>query len=322
MPGKPSWINGTIGVDIFFALSGWLITSMILDEISRNGKFDIAGFYIRRAFRIMPLYYLTLVIYIIAAILVMKLKHDPEDWNQLSIAIPWYVAFNSEYRPFSAGDIAGHSWTLGIEEKFYVIWPLILVISRSRTVLALLLSLCASFCLVYLADFRTGPIRGYLGLGFGAALATAVAYWPALAHSLRHVWIAPLAVLAIAALHWLSIVSPSAGWNVGVSFISAFLVANLWHSREGIVARGLAWRPLAFAGKLTFGMYLIHVLVINAVVKIILAKMNLDPGFWLELILVYFCSIAICYVAFTIVEGPCIRAGRAIAKARLARSGV
>ena len=318
MPGKPDWINGTVGVDIFFALSEWLITSMLLSEADRSGKINLAAFYIRRVARIAPMYYMTLLLYIIASIIVIKIRNYTSDWDQLKIAIPWYATFNSEYRPLSAGDIAGHSWTLGVEEKFYLIWPLIFAATRSRAVVAFALSCIASYCLVFLADFHTGPIRGYLGLGFGAALAIAVAHRPALVPVIGQAGVGAASITGIALLHTLSILTPSPAWNMGISFCAAFFVANLWHAQGGFITKALSWLPLAFAGRLTFGMYLLHVLVINVIIKIAFVKLRLDPGFWPSLAVVYSCSIVTAYVFYRTIEGPCIQLGRSIARRSLA----
>src|SRR5664279_272754 len=95
--GTPRFIDGSEGVDIFFALSGWLITWLLLAECSTCEGTNLIGFYIRRVFRIMPLYYLTLLLYFCAALTVTVTKRDGNDLADFQRAFLYLVTFNSEY---------------------------------------------------------------------------------------------------------------------------------------------------------------------------------------------------------------------------------
>jgi peptidoglycan/LPS O-acetylase OafA/YrhL len=130
VPGKPDYIDGTVGVDVFFALSGWLITWLLLEERRSAGAIDLKAFYIRRFFRIVPLYYFTIVVYAAAAVLFFLATASSAKIQELREAIAYLVTFNSEYRSSEAGTVFGHAWTLGIEEKVYVVWPALMVIFR------------------------------------------------------------------------------------------------------------------------------------------------------------------------------------------------
>jgi peptidoglycan/LPS O-acetylase OafA/YrhL len=121
-------VNGTVGVDVFFALSGWLITWLLLEEMRSAGAIDLKAFYIRRFFRIVPLYYFTIVVYAAAAALFFLATASSAKIQELREAIAYLLTFNSEYRSSEAGTVFGHAWTLGIEEKFYVVWPALIVI--------------------------------------------------------------------------------------------------------------------------------------------------------------------------------------------------
>src|SRR4051794_24109290 len=68
VPGRHWFLDGTVGVDAFFPLSGWLITWLLLEERAKRGTLDLGAFYLRRIFRIVPLYYLTIAIYALAAL--------------------------------------------------------------------------------------------------------------------------------------------------------------------------------------------------------------------------------------------------------------
>ncbi|ABQ24909.1 acyltransferase family protein [Geotalea uraniireducens] len=145
------WLSGYTGVLIFFVLSGYLITTLLLRE-EDSKSVSIAAFYVRRVFRIFPLYYLTLAAYLI---LVFVLKvYDAKLYIQTCNTLPLYLFYFNEFLPTVA--VYSHSWSLGVEEKFYLIWPIcmfILLRNRSHTRIYLTLFavlLCSLFFDLYL----------------------------------------------------------------------------------------------------------------------------------------------------------------------------
>ena len=121
---------GTVGVTVFFVISGFLISALIFDEQRRAGKFNVFHFYLRRMFRIFPAYYaLVILVAVVASAGWVQLK--PGD---LTAA----VTFTMNYHPEPAWYL-GHSWSLAVEEQFYLLWPVTL--------------------------FALGPRRGLIGAG-------------------------------------------------------------------------------------------------------------------------------------------------------------
>jgi peptidoglycan/LPS O-acetylase OafA/YrhL len=135
--GVPVFSGGFIGVDVFFVISGYLITSILLTETKKNIFEFFKGFYIRRALRIFPA--LFFVIFVTMALSYFILI--PGDYSELGMSAISAVAFMSNiYFYLNTGYFDGpaelmpllHTWSLGVEEQFYLIWPgLILVLSRS-----------------------------------------------------------------------------------------------------------------------------------------------------------------------------------------------
>ena len=115
----PGWIIGWVGVDVFFVLSGFLITTLLIREREAYGRVSLKGFYARRFFRIIPVYLVTIVLYVAA----LWVSRDAVKISEFKIALPWLLSFMQEFRPVAAGSVLGHAWTLGIEEKFYTLWP-------------------------------------------------------------------------------------------------------------------------------------------------------------------------------------------------------
>lgn len=302
--GTPRYIDGSVGVDIFFALSGWLITWLLLAECSTREGTNLIGFYIRRVFRIMPLYYLTLLLYFCAALTVTVAKRDGNDLADFQRAFLYLVTFNSEYRP--GGNIFGQAWTLGIEEKFYILWPLGLVFWRRAPFLIVALGLATTIMLTLQSPIPTFQIRGYVGLGIGAAMA-ASAFWSA---RIRDVLgsVAPWSLLALVACYVL-VLAGGRTFNVLLSLSGAFLVASVWCRRDQFIAKVLAISPLAYVGRLTYAVYLTHVLVIN-VLEVTLGNLHLHLPWSIKVLIAYAGSLAVAAVLHKTVEKPFIAVGK------------
>jgi peptidoglycan/LPS O-acetylase OafA/YrhL len=120
--------NGAIGVDIFFTLSGFLITTLLLEEFYKKGTIDILSFYFRRTLRLFPALYLMLIVVLIYALtttnsedknsLYKEITASALYINNLVYGIGWWKG----YAPIALG----HTWSLAVEEQFYLVWPCIL----------------------------------------------------------------------------------------------------------------------------------------------------------------------------------------------------
>jgi peptidoglycan/LPS O-acetylase OafA/YrhL len=122
--GSPFWrFHGYRGVWVFFVLSGFLITTLALRQEAQLGRLDLRAFAIRRVFRIMPLYYLTLGVYFVA-VLVFAVEPRAQSLQEHWAA---FVLYSSEFSIFRSGFQVpfAQSWSLGIEEKFYLVWPIL-----------------------------------------------------------------------------------------------------------------------------------------------------------------------------------------------------
>ena len=111
----------SLGVKLFFVLSGLLITRLLLDELDRNERIDLARFYRRRFGRLMPAFYL----YLVVAIAILLVRGKPVPWDAVASAVlyvtNYFQAFND-----APTHIVSHCWSLAVEEQFYVVWPLLL----------------------------------------------------------------------------------------------------------------------------------------------------------------------------------------------------
>lgn len=302
-PG-PAWIQGRVGVDIFFVLSGFLITTLLARERERHGNISLAGFYTRRFFRIVPVYALVVLMYVAVA----WLTHDAVRWREFKAGLPYLVTFMQEYRPVSTGLMLGHAWSLGIEEKFYLVWPLLLVAPypfRWRA-MSLLLALGIGICLL-----PALLARSYGGLFLGALLAILLArtgsegpgffgFGSGLSVGLS------LGVIAAGYAGMVAYGLPVLFFSAGVTLLVGALVL-----RGSWLRAFLEQRWMVTFGKRSYSMYLIHVLVINFVERVLV------KGGWTRWYVVipaaYLLSFGGATVIYYAVERPCVRYGRQLA---------
>jgi peptidoglycan/LPS O-acetylase OafA/YrhL len=190
------WVpGGFLGVDVFFVLSGFLITSLILEEYDRAGRIDFRRFYIRRARRLLPAVFVLLIAVGIAVLLFYRdaLSAFREDALATLFYVNnwWYILVDQSYfESIGRPPLLKHLWSLSVEEQFYLVWPavaLLLVRRGGRPLVrrvAIVLALASTVWMAYLAirggyPIDADPSRAYfgtdshiMGLLIGAALAT------------------------------------------------------------------------------------------------------------------------------------------------------
>ena len=126
-PWLTPFANGSLGVTCFFVISGLLITRLLLDELGESGRIDLSRFYIRRSFRIFPAFYAYLLV-----VAVLGLIHfAPIDLKSFIYA----ATYVRNYAPHPTVVLLEHTWSLSVEEQFYLLWPACLFFFSPRTCL-------------------------------------------------------------------------------------------------------------------------------------------------------------------------------------------
>ncbi|HEX3850356.1 MAG TPA: acyltransferase [Polyangiaceae bacterium] len=265
--------KGPAGVDLFFCISGFLITTLLLREKSRTGQIALSGFYVRRALRILPLYYAVLLSYVaFAALLPVSAAPHAHFFRTL----PYYATFTANwFAGFSVSYpiLFSFAWSLCVEEQFYAFWPWLVRALSSRGAL---------FCMLAVLACDAAAERGFLSallpagslalrivtsfatpIGLGAILALALDSrrgFAALSHALGQTWSAPLALaLAIALLVWPS--APLFGFQLGLSALVGACVIRERHA----LARVLKGRAVSYIGRVSYGVYLLNLTAIGLV---------------------------------------------------------
>lgn len=266
--GFTNFSGGFVGVDVFFVISGYLITSLIVEEV-KSGSFSLLGFYERRFRRIAPALLLVCVATVPFAWAWMT-PREFDDYAQslfatnLSVSnfLFWkeanYFGAEAELKPLL------HTWSLAVEEQFYLFFPLLLMAWRRRAGLcwAVAALVLVSFALAHLLAVRAPAANFYLlptrfwELGVGALLALTALNRQSNSLSAQLAALAGLALIAGSIL-LLDGSRPFPGWwalppVVGTALVLAFATSGT------LAANLLAWRPLAAIGLISYSLYLWH----------------------------------------------------------------
>ncbi len=342
--GAPWLPGGFLGVDVFFVLSGFLITTLVVEEVERTGRVSLPDFYLRRARRLLPA-----LILLLAVVSLLALVAFPEERGELRrdvVAALLYVsnwsyvlADQSYFEAVGRPPLLQHLWSLAVEEQFYLLWPAavagaMLVGRRRVRRVALLAALVSTGWMTTLA-VRNGypvpsdPSRAYfgtdthaMGLLLGAALATVWAPWRVWASDRS--WLASsrpagqrtgaavvdlVGVVALVGIGWVFVTvdefSPLL-YRGGFLALAGCtaLLVAALAHPAGLLGRALAVQPLRYLGERSYGIYLWH----WPVVLLTRPGFELPFGGWLSVLLRLGLIVAAAEVSYRYVERP-IRAG-------------
>jgi peptidoglycan/LPS O-acetylase OafA/YrhL len=330
--GASGLSGGFLGVDIFFVLSGFLITDLLVSGYDRTGRMDLTGFWVRRARRLLPALAIMLVVVTAAATVIesgqetslrlalLAASTYTSNWYQILHHVSYFAAAGQAGAP----PPLDHLWSLAIEEQFYLVWPLIvwclivrLTARRARVTCALIGAAISALAMALQYTPGGDPSGVYYStdtrasaLLIGAALALA---WP-----LRTLAAIPAVhnrrldiggVIGLAALAWAAghfsggdpVVYP-----VGLllaALAAAALVAAA--AANGLIAAITSWRPLRWVGVRSYGIYLWHWPVI-ALSAALVGSAASSPWLWLAETGV---TIAVAAASWRFIEMPIMRDG-------------
>ena len=284
--GFPGFSGGFVGVDIFFVISGFLITSLLFNEAAATGRVNLGAFYARRVRRLMPAGLVVVAVtLLLGAIFLPPASNEQLSLARTAIAFAYFGSnfffFRTTGGYFDAPSFSLpllHTWSLAVEEQYYLIWPMIMLlvfrysgnqrtesVMRRRSlwvlgamfVVSLILSIVTTrdhqnFAFFLLPariwEFAIGGMVGLAGSGFYARLRR---------------WAEVLSVIGLGLIVY-SVVTlahgtPFPGWAALFPVVgSVFLIAGMTADEDGLVRRLLAVRPMVFIGLLSYSWYLWH----------------------------------------------------------------
>jgi len=257
---------GWAGVNLFFVLSGFLITGIILD--SRNDPHFFRNFYARRSLRIWPVYVLLLLLVFVLVpltfngfwVAVYQTRHAP--W-------PYLVLFVQNLFVLTLPGTIGPTWSLAIEEQFYVIWaPLARFIRNRNLMFALILVIAASPFMRAANHGSLTPTHTLIhldGLAFGSLIAVALRILNWTAARFRKIALASMATAIPVLAYLLYVGSAFSDSFLALMFAGMLLLALTTSGSRGFYNRALNAAPLRFYGRISYGLYMIHILAFTLI---------------------------------------------------------
>jgi peptidoglycan/LPS O-acetylase OafA/YrhL len=309
--------GGTVGVDIFFVLSGFLITALLLEEWQASGDISLKGFYWRRVLRLVPALLLVLASLYFFANYFLLAKEAADTKRSIPVAFFYASDFALAFLQLRLGALQ-HTWSLAIEEHFYLVWPLFLLAAlrlraSRKGLIAITLSLAVASAIHRAVLHQLGalPVRTYYGVDtradallIGCATAMGICWGYLRTQSLK-LLVAPAVVLIVTLM-------------VATSFASAFMylggftllamaaaVILIWAvlAPPSYVHTFLEFRPLVWVGRISYGLYLWHYPIFKASSLLRLA--------WpLHLLVALTLTLAVTCLSYYVVERPALKLKR------------
>lgn len=326
--GVPWLSGGFVGVDVFFVLSGFLITGLLLREFESTSRIDFVSFYLRRLRRLMPALMLMIVLASLGAAALLVPNEQLPDASMATLAALWLsnvslaLTQTDYFAPGAENNLFLHTWSLGVEEQFYLIWPALLLWSLSRGRHGLPLARLKATMLVILAlslggsilvtqnypqfafymmpvrawEFATGALI-WLYLGNGCT-SEVVKEEGAGGNVLRLLGWLGIAMIVCTALCY-GTQMPYPGWRAmfPVCGAAAVIAAGFIDNTYG-VARVLSWRWLQAIGRISYSWYLWHW---PALVLGYAMTWSHDP--WVRVVEVLV-SLALAVASYRFIESP------------------
>lgn len=320
VPVTEDWVRlGNIGVRVFFTLSGFLITGILLrvrfkiedaadsNADARPGLWQaLRSFYARRFLRIFPLFYLVLfATYLLGSFPVRE-------------TFGWHVTYLSNVFFFKHGQgyySVGHFWTLAVEEQFYLLWPIVALFISRRMLFPVLIALTLTGPILRASLLAAGfnAWQAFIlmpacldTLGLGALLAAVwVCYPQQVFRFARVAMIVGLPMLLVCLIG--TVLAPSKWWTVmfdlSVGLPAVWAIAHLYQGVGGVTGRVFSWRPLAYVGTISYGIYVMHNFVATPTTRL-LEKLGWDGSALVRLTCMCAVTFALAIASWHLFERP------------------
>lgn len=305
---------GSIGVDFFFVLSGFLITRILLgyrdqgEQFQRSKGQGLKVFFMRRVLRIFPLYY--------AVVIITTLGNS----GIIDDALPWNLTYTTNFLTEIEGQWLGnfgHFWSLAVEEQFYLVWPFFVLFLPRK----FLFSFFAAVAIIAVGSrmwfaseslwdisIIVNTLSSLDTLAIGAILGWLSLYRLHVVERLaKQHWLLMIAVVLLVLAHWRTTELSINYWQIIFirtthAFCAAVIIAKLSYGHLGAFKTFWVWKPLVFCGQISYGMYLFH----NFVPGFLLG-VPLPDSEWIRFAVYLVALVGVSWIANLLIEKPFLR---------------
>ncbi len=247
-------LHGWAAVWIFLVISGYLIAMLLMREEKRAGRIAFGPFLVKRFCRIVPAYATAILIYWLAC---FAIEPSPGDYASFMERLPYFLTFMPEYSSRNGFSIFTHSWTVGIELKFYLFFPPVLFLLIRNQNWRFAVTAITAALLTAVGSFLA---QAYCALLFGAMLAFALERpqaYAVIAKATRVSVLVPI-TLVVATAAMLNYTEQLTVVALTATYLTAYAIVQ-----ETAVSCILTWQPLVYLGQRSYGAYLLHFLAIR-----------------------------------------------------------
>ncbi|HYH95277.1 acyltransferase [Hyalangium sp.] len=302
--------RGYLGVSLFFAISGFLITSLLLRERDAHGHISLARFYGRRSLRIFPLYYAVLAVYVLLVLFVEKGAKEKADFfanlpSFLTYTSNWFVPQEPDTRI-----IFYFAWSLATEEQFYLLWPGVMRLAHRWGAVLFMTGLLAISLWAPWA-VTTGQLDGtLLQVRILASFAAPICMGCLAAYALHsprgfawmyrvlgYTWAPPLLLVLVLA----AVATDGTPYGLTSLVMTALVVSSCIRTRH-LLMPVLTLPPLRYVGMISYGVYLLHMLTFNLVRRAVP-----EQGFAVYFLLTFGLSVVLAGLSYRYFETRFLR---------------
>lgn len=281
----PTWLTGGfLGVDIFFVLSGFLITSLLLKEFDDTGKIDFLKFYSRRWFRLAPALMLLLLVYVFVLYAFVSGASFLKQGVDVALAMTYTTNWARAWSLKESADL-GHTWSLAVEAQFYLLWPFVVwallkLLRKNSNLISIFVCLAITSLAIRLYLLNQGATieRVYNGLDtrfetlvWGAVLAAYMRVRRPQASACSAMYLDWAACFALITLfleaQWTSALYYELGITV-VSILAAFLIFSTVIGGSNLIKNILEYPIFVWIGSVSYGIYLWHFPIIRMLLNL------------------------------------------------------
>jgi peptidoglycan/LPS O-acetylase OafA/YrhL len=295
--------SGWLGVDVFFVLSGYLITCILLVELRQSGRIDLGNFYIRRFLRLTP------ALAVLVAFQLIRSAFSP-DGHEIRMATLVGAAYLQNWNAvfdFVPADVMGHTWSLAVEEQFYWLWPLVLPLIFMKRPLLWLGGAITAMTIIRLAMWEyglaiDGPVRFFMGeRPIGLLIGCALAFLP-----IGRCPLSPItgvaSIVFLAALSAFAERSAYADLATPLAASLATAIMIVCSQRQSWLTKCMSVDPLAYIGRISYGLYLYHYPLLY-----LGEKLKFHTPFHLYAVGLMALIVLVAALSYEFIEKPCLR---------------